>query len=52
MREDLRILGERPFRSLFLARSVSMPGTSIAPVALTFAVIDSWGKRRPISGWC
>jgi MFS family permease len=43
MREELRILGERPFRSLFLARSVSMLGTSIAPVALTFAVLDSPG---------
>ena len=33
-------LAEREFRLLFTGRLVSMLGTTVAPVALAFAVID------------
>ena len=39
-RETLAVLGERDFRNLFLARSISFLGGSFAPVALAFAVLD------------
>jgi predicted MFS family arabinose efflux permease len=39
LRHDLVVLGEGPFRSLFYARTVSMLGNGIAPIALAFAVL-------------
>ena len=40
LREALAVLGERDFRNLFFARSISFLGSSFAPVALAFAVLD------------
>jgi len=37
------VLAERDFRQLFLARTISLLGTSIAPIALAFAVLDDLG---------
>lgn len=42
-RHDLRVLGQRPFRHVFLARAVSLLGTGMAPVALAFAVLGEPG---------
>lgn len=39
----LGVLAERDFRQLFLARTISLLGTSIAPIALAFAVLDDLG---------
>ncbi|MGW6913300.1 MFS transporter [Kitasatospora sp. NPDC054939] len=39
MRTDLSVLRDRPFLLLFSARSVSLLGDAIAPVALAFAVL-------------
>ncbi|WP_214416587.1 MFS transporter [Sphaerisporangium fuscum] len=39
MRQDLLVLRHRPFLFLFLARTVSLFGNAIAPVALAFAVL-------------
>jgi len=33
-------LRERPFRLLFLGRTLSVVGDAIVPVAITFAVLD------------
>jgi MFS family permease len=41
-------LQERDFRLLFLARSASMFGDSIAPVALAFAVLDLTGSATDL----
>lgn len=41
--EDLRVLGDRGFRRLFLARTGSVLGNAIAPVALAFAVLEMPG---------
>lgn len=43
MFNDLRVLGVRPFRAVFIARLLSMLGSSIAPVALSFAILDQSG---------
>ena len=40
---DYGILRERTFRNVFLARAVSLLGTSMAPVALAFAVLGQPG---------
>ena len=37
-------LGERPFFLLFTGRTVSMLGTTLAPVALAFAIVDLSGS--------
>lgn len=39
MKRDFVILREPAFRYLFLARTISLLGTSIAPIALAFAVL-------------
>ena len=39
MKRDLGILRHHTFRNIFLARAVSLLGTSMAPVALAFAVL-------------
>jgi MFS family permease len=43
MRRDLGILRERTFRHIFVARGVSLLGTSMAPVALAFGVLGQPG---------
>lgn len=43
MRGDLGILRDRTFRNVFLARAVSLLGTSMAPIALAFAVLGQPG---------
>jgi hypothetical protein len=43
MKRDLGILRERTFRHIFLARGVSLLGTSMAPVALAFGVLGQPG---------
>jgi len=40
MRPELQILVHPPFRRLFLARTLSLLGSAMAPVALAFAVLD------------
>jgi MFS family permease len=40
LREALAALSERPFRQLFLGRSISLFGSAFAPIALAFAVLD------------
>ena len=40
LRDTLAVLGERDFRNLFLARTISFLGSSFAPVALAFAILD------------
>ncbi len=40
MRDDLRLLRERRFALLFAARTTSVLGSAIGPVALAFAVLD------------
>src|SRR3954453_5192173 len=42
-REDVRVLRDRSFRHLYLARTGSVLGNAIAPVALAFAVLDMPG---------
>jgi MFS family permease len=42
-RDDLRVLGNRSYLRVFLARTGSYLGTAIAPVALAFAVLDMPG---------
>lgn len=42
-RSDLRVLGGRAYRQVFLARAVSVLGTSMAPAALAFAVLGEPG---------
>ena len=43
MKRDLAILRHRAFRHIFAARAVSLFGTSMAPVALAFAVLGQPG---------
>ena len=43
LREAVAVLGERDFRNLFFARTTSFLGSSFAPVALAFAVLDDIG---------
>jgi MFS family permease len=42
-REDLRVLGDRSFLRLYLARTASVLGNAVAPIALAFAVLDMPG---------
>jgi MFS family permease len=42
-REDVRVLRDRSFRRLYLARTGSVLGNAVAPVALAFAVLDMPG---------
>lgn len=42
-KRDLRIIRQPTFRNIFLARAVSLLGTSMAPVALAFAVLGEPG---------
>jgi MFS family permease len=42
-REDLRTLGDAQFRRLFFARTASLLGNAIAPIALAFAVLGMPG---------
>jgi len=41
-------LRERPFRRLFLARSVSVVGDNVAPIALAFAVFEIGGSASAL----
>lgn len=43
MQRDLGILRHRTFRNIFAARAVSLLGTSMAPTALAFAILDQPG---------
>ncbi len=43
MKRDVGILRHRTFRNIFAARAVSLLGTSMAPVALAFAVLGQPG---------
>ncbi|MGK5519268.1 MFS transporter [Micromonospora sp. URMC 107] len=43
MRDDLRILADRSYRMLFLARTLSLLGSAVIPVALAFAILDAPG---------
>jgi MFS family permease len=40
---SFQVLAERPFRHVFAARAVSLLGTSMAPVALAFAILGQPG---------
>ena len=40
MREDLSLLRERRFASLFAVRTLSMLGLAFAPVALAFGAVS------------
>jgi hypothetical protein len=44
VQHDLRILRQVTFRHVFLARAVSLLGTSMAPVALAFAAQATAGS--------
>lgn len=39
-RSDLRLLRESPFRRLWLARTISLLGSAVTPIALAFGVLD------------
>lgn len=43
-RSDLELIRQPTFRNIFLARAVSLLGTSMAPVALAFAVLGEPGS--------
>jgi predicted MFS family arabinose efflux permease len=43
VQRDLGILRHRTFRNIFAARAVSLLGTSMAPTALAFAILDQPG---------
>lgn len=43
MKSNFQVLTERPFRHVFTARAVSLLGTSMAPVALAFAILGQPG---------
>lgn len=42
-------LGEKPFRRFFIARSVSVTGSAVTPVALAFAVLRLTGSPKDLS---
>ncbi|WP_344658692.1 MFS transporter [Catenulispora subtropica] len=42
-------LHEKPFRRFFLARSVSVVGSAVTPVALAFSVLQLTGSARDLS---
>jgi MFS family permease len=44
LRESVSALSHRNFRLLYLARTVSLVGDGLAPVALAFAVLDATGS--------
>jgi hypothetical protein len=44
IREGLTLLGERNFSRLFYARLISMFGTSMAPLAIAFGVLELTGS--------
>lgn len=50
MKADIAILRDRGFRTLFAARSVSLLGDAIAPVALAFAVLATPGGSATALG--
>ena len=50
MRENLSVLRHSGFRRLFAARSISVLGSAIAPVALAFAVLDLPGATASTLG--
>lgn len=50
MRQSFGVLSRRPFRLLFLARTVSLLGSAMAPIALAFAVLDSKGGSATTLG--
>ena len=52
LREASAALRERDFRLLFLARTASLLGTSFAPVALAFAVLDDLDGSADQLGSC
>src|ERR671930_316755 len=41
-------LGERNFRLLFSARTISFFGTNLAPIAVAFAVLDLTGSATDV----
>lgn len=49
-KSDLRILRQSTFRHIFAARAVSLLGTSMAPVALAFAVLAEPGGSAATLG--
>jgi predicted MFS family arabinose efflux permease len=50
VRDDLRLLTDRRFGLLFGARTISVLGSAIAPVALAFAVLDLPGATPTTLG--
>ncbi|MFG2734041.1 MFS transporter [Streptomyces harbinensis] len=50
MREELTVLGQRPFRRLFLSRALQLLGSSLAPIALAFAVLAMPGGSATTLG--
>ena len=48
MRQSAAPLREREFRLLFLGRTTTLVGSSIAPVALAFAVLDLTGSKTDL----
>jgi predicted MFS family arabinose efflux permease len=50
MKEDLHILRDRSLLALFAARTVSLLGNAMAPVALAFAVLDLPGGTATTLG--
>lgn len=50
LRGDLAVLSERPFLSLFLARTVSLSGSAVALGALPFAVLGMHGGSAAVLG--
>jgi MFS family permease len=45
---SLRPLRERPFRLLFIGRTVSLFGSAFAPIAMAFAVLDLTGSASDL----
>jgi MFS family permease len=43
MRKELAVLAEPSFRRLYIARTVSLFGSSLAPLALAFAILETPG---------
>lgn len=50
MRDTLKLLGDRRFALLFTARTISVLGNAISPVALAFAVLDLPGATATTLG--
>jgi MFS family permease len=47
-RQRLAVLGEPSFRRLYFARTISLVGDGIAPVAIAFAVLDLTGSATDL----